>query len=414
MPENFNLNQNTYPQDYPKKEDEGIPNLQTNPDPGASQFPQQPYEPLAGGQTDSFQQQAPDQFAATGQPLGQMPSEPLGQQPQPGFSGQQQPEPLEGSLPKDPEPKFTPPPSNVFIRTSESDLERIKAEGGTMPGIEPDMAPPPFSPDMPGAGFQEIPEGPVSTPKKSNLVPLLIIGILVIGAILLGYFFLWPMLRKEKEVLPIELEESTTTTTTIAYSPYPQISGPFQKSIVNISISGEIVKEAIHEIALSEIASPNTFKALIPKTHNDPLTNEEIVLSLIPELPARLHPYLLARKYLAYVYYGEVNPSLGLIIEIGAENKEEVKSVFLSWEKNLGILKDLQNLFLVSVPTKRDSKEFQETTNAGAEIRYFSYSGEEVAISYAFFDQYLVLTSSLESINSAISHLGGATEPIYP
>ncbi|MDD3487777.1 MAG: hypothetical protein PHH35_00230 [Candidatus Pacebacteria bacterium] len=405
MPEDFNLNQNNYPQNYPKKEDEGIPNLQTSPDSGASQFPQQPYEPLAGGQTDSFQQQTPNQFAATEQPFGQMPSEPL---------GQQQPASLEESLAKEPEPKFTPPPSNVFIRTSESDLERIKAEGGTMPGIEPDIAPPSFSPDIPGAGFQEMPEGPVSAPKKSNLVPLLIIGILVIGAILLGYFFLWPMLRKEKEVLPVELEEPTTTTTTIAYSPYPQISGPFQKSIVNVSISGDIVKEAIHEIALSEIASPNTFKVLIPKTHNDPLTNEEVILSLVPELPARLHPYLLARKYLIYTYYGEVNPSLGLIIDIGVENKEEVKSVFLSWEKNLGILKDLQSLFLISVPTKRDSKEFQETTNAGAEIRYFAYSGEEVAISYAFFDQYLVLTSSLESTNSAVSHLGGATEPIYP
>ena len=104
MPENFNLNQNTYPQDYPKKEDEGIPNLQTSPDPGASQFPQQPYEPLAGGQTDSFQQQAPDQFAATGQPLGQMPSDPL---------GQQQPEPLEEPLLKA-RTKVYPPPSNVL------------------------------------------------------------------------------------------------------------------------------------------------------------------------------------------------------------------------------------------------------------------------------------------------------------
>jgi len=102
-----------------------------------------------------------------------------------------------------------------------------------------------------------------------------------------------------------------------------------------------------------------------------------------------------------------------LIIDIGEENKEEVKSIFLAWENNLGILNDLKELFLVTIPSK-SAKEFQETTNAGAEIRHFDYAGEEAAISYAFSDQYLIMSSSLESVNSGISHLRGATEPINP
>jgi len=401
MPEDFNPNPNISSQDFPKKEEE-VSNFQKSPEPEPAPYPQQPYEPSAG-QMGAYQQQAPSQFAAE-QPASQIPSEPFGQ-PKP-----------EESFPKEQEQKFTPPPSNVFIRTSESDLERIKTEGGTIPGIEPGITEPPVSSEIPGVGFQEMPGGEIPPAKKSNLIPLLIIGILVIGAVLLGYFFLWPLFRKEK-VTPITtttITGETTTTTTIVYSPYPQISGPFQKAIVEVKVSGDIVKDAVRSAALSELASPDTFKVLIPKVHNDPLTNEEVVLSLVPQLPTRLHPYLLARKYLIYTYYGEVNPSLGLIIDIGEENRENVKSIFLAWEKNLGILNDLKNLFLVSVPTKKVSKEFQETTNAGAEIRYFVYSGEETAISYAFSDQYLIMTSSLESVNSAISHLSGFTEPIYP
>jgi len=116
---------------------------------------------------------------------------------------------------------------------------------------------------------------------------------------------------------------------------------------------------------------------------------------------------------LVYAYYGEVNPSLGLIIDIGEESKEEVKSIFLAWEKKLGILDDLKDFFLVKIP-KKTANDFKETTNAGAEIRYFTYSGEEAAITYAFYEGYLTISSSLESVNSAISHFQGVTEPIYP
>lgn len=364
-----------------------------------------------------------------------------------------------GQVPKQQEPKqrkqkFAPPPSNVFIRTSESDLEKIKSKGGAISGMPPPPpnsppAPPPAPPPTPSMGQEKpniqdtqpkpsmqpepafsksepsfAPEAPVGMsgfpttetepPQKNKLLPFIIIGLLIIAVAALGYFYLWPKFFEAKPVATTTTTTSiSTTTTTLAASPYPQVSGPFQKSLFNIEISGLNIVKAIKDATTSEIAAPGTFKILIPKVHNDTLTNEEVVLSLIPRLPVRLKPFMLARKYLVYSYYGEVNPSLGLIIDIGEENKEGVESIFLAWEKRLGILDDLKELFLINIP-KETAEGFKETANAGAEIRYFTYSGEEAAITYAFYDKYLIMSSSLESVNSAISHLQGITEPIYP
>lgn len=423
MPENFNLNSDFSNQNLKEnsnQESQGssgqnfAPTSGVNPEPTNQQKPEPAFEssnqwnqPFSGQQVyePTMAKTPPKQdfqsMSGTEQPLGQ--------------SFEQQG--LEQkSVPEGTEQRFSPPPSNVFIRTSESDLERIKSEGGAIPGIEPDFSEPSISSESTGTdleGFSAVSAPPA---KKNNLIPLLIIGILVIGGGLLAYFYLIPLLFNREPTVVVTTTTTTipiSTTTTLVSSPYPQISGPFQKSIFNVEVSGAQIVESIKSAALTELASPNTFKVLIPKVHNDPLTNDEVVLSLIPSLPVRLHPYLLARKYLVYVYYGEVNPSLGLIIDIGEENKEEVKSIFLAWENNLGILNDLKELFLVTIPPK-SAKEFQETTNAGAEIRYFNYTGEEAAISYAFFDQYLIMSSSLESVNSGISHLRGATEPISP
>jgi len=356
-----------------------------------------------------------------------------------------------GQIPEQqkPEQRFSPPPSNVFIRTSESDLKKIKTDGGAISGmpptppspppfdnsayippveqapnmqVDPSMQPEPafsdsgpsFAPEAP-VGMSEFPVTETEPSQKNKLLPFIIIGVLIIVVVVLGYFYLWPKFFQAKPVATTTTTNTSipTTTTTLAASPYPQISGPFQKSLFNIEISGSNVVKSMKDAATSELASPGTFKILIPKVHNDPLTNEEVVLSLIPQLPMRLKPYMLARKYLTYSYYGEVNPSLGLVIDIGEESKEEVKSIFLAWENKLGILNDLKELFLISIP-KKTANDFKETTNAGAEIRYFTYSGEEAAVTYAFYDKYLIMSSSLESVNSAISHLQGITEPIHP
>lgn len=379
------------------------------------------------------------------------------------------------------EKKFSPPPPNVFVRTSKSDLEKIQSEGGTFsanpnfqqsqdfapnsslgsfpsegqqnnsyfsppPPPPPPSSPPQFAPQA-GQNFTDSQTNPVfSEPsisfdagntggitggdmsnfsfpnpqppafgKKKFLIPI-ILGVLAIGAGFLGYFYLWPKFFKPKEneivVTTTTLPVTTTTTTTTKPSPYVKISEPFQKQEVKINISGDVVVKNIKNTATDTLSSPGTFKIILPFIHQESLTSEEVILSLIPKLPEKLKPLVLGRKYLVFVYYGEVNPSLGLIIETGSEVKEEIKSNFIAWEKNLAILSDLNNFFLIKTP-KRVDKKFKETNVAGLEMRSFAFSGKEAAINYAFFDKYLIISSSIEATNNAATHLQGEAQNIY-
>lgn len=362
------------------------------------------------------------------------------------------------------EEPFSPPPSNVFIRTSELDLEKVQSEGGVFPQTHPLQTPPPQTPPpsqpppfkpiedvsfTPAAGFNQppfnqppqeppvfispqIPESnlppeipaselsnlPLQSSPKKKFLPFIIIGVLIIIGLILGYYVLWPRIFKPEKTVevvpPPTLTVTTTTTTTLPPSPYVSFSSPFEKSIVNINVSGSPILSAIQKEAKETMLEPKSFKILVPKVHNEVLNDEEVILSLIPKLPESLKPYVLGgKKFLVYVYYGEVNPSLGLIVEIGLDNKEMVKPIFLNWEKKLQILKDLSNFYLVKIPAQA-GKAFKDVSNLGAEIRTFDYKGEEVDLTYAFFDKYLIISSSLESVNSALERLQRPQEPIYP
>lgn len=374
------------------------------------------------GQNQNFNQGSPfpsQSFPESSQPLS---SGPFGQKEEP----------------------FAPPPSNIFIRTSESDLEKIQQEGGNVsfaPPIQPEkmheevsFAPPQgFVPPSPPQTFVSQPETgpaispeipaseisglPVSPPPKKKFLPFIIIGVLIVGGAALGYFILWPKIFGTKKVVEITTTTvtiTTTTTTTLPPSPYVSLGAPYAKSFVNIEVKGNPTLSAIRQVALEEVSPPGTFKVLIPRVKGTALTDDEVILSLIPKLPENLKPFVLGdKKFLVYVYYGQINPSLGLIIEIGEENKEAVRPIFLNWEKKLQILKDLANFYVVKIPTQV-GKAFKEVSNLGAEIRTFDYKGEEVDLTYAFFDKYLIISSSLESVNSALERLQRPLEPIYP
>ncbi|MFA5042162.1 MAG: hypothetical protein WC507_01720, partial [Candidatus Paceibacterota bacterium] len=57
--------------------------------------------------------------------------------------------------------------------------------------------------------------------------------------------------------------------------------------------------------------------------------------------------------------------------------------------------------------------KFKETNVAGLEMRSFAFSGKEAAINYAFFDKYLIISSSIEATNNAATHLQGEAQNIY-
>ena len=411
--------------------------------------------------------------------------------------------------------KFAPPPSNVFIRTSETDLEKMQSEGGVFastpsptnvnfPSGIPvsDINPPSFSPEpsstfnpavgtvssnpssnpmstpttpeninfggvqadsgsnlaspfspvdtnipafssgeepaivpsfSPAASGVSLPEQTPSSPQPAKKFPffILVAAVVIIGAVA-GYLFIWPRLFKKTTVITptttsvVATEITTTTlslspttvtllppTTVPTVSPFLPIGGVYQKNPFSVNITGEIVLQAIKDVAKAENAPAGTFKILIPQVHGDPLKSEEVILSLIPKLPERLKPYLLGRPYLVYTYYGETNPALGLIVDVGTENVDATKEVFLSWEKNLNILNDVGNFFLTKVPTKT-AKSFTDKDLLGSQGRVYVYNAAETAFVYTFFNQYLIITASEESAASALEHLQQPATPIYP
>lgn len=346
------------------------------------------------------------------------------------------------------EPRFAPPPPNIFIRTSETDLNKIQGEGASSsfvgqntpinqenfsPVTPPTGSPSPFitpqnfeqgtqpsfnpNPATLPSDLANLSQPP--SPKKSNkLIPLIIfIGTVIIGAVL-GYFILFPKFFAKNPTITttstlVTSIENTTTTTTLPPSPFPRISPPYEKQTITLNIPASIFVATIKSVATQQILAPDTFTILIPKYRDYVLSGDEIILSLIPKLPDDLKAIVSGRKILLYAYYGKVNPSLGLIIDIGQDKVALAQAGFANWEKGK-ILSDLANLWLIKPPTKTLSKVFKSDTINGANIRYLPYSGKETAISYAFFGDYLIISSSLESINSAVTHLQGATEMIYP
>lgn len=357
-----------------------------------------------------------------------------------------------GSNPQpEPENKFAPPPPNIFIRTSETDLNKIQT-GETpspfspsipeqpnpnvfnqTPVTNPTPEPPPFinpqGPNFTPPSFEpnanNIPSDlanltqPPQAPKSNKLIPIIIIIATVLLGAVLGYFVLFPKFFAKK---PVETPTTTTIeqppvtmapTTTLPPSPFPMISPPYEKQNIALTIPQTTIVSAFKNTITQQTAAPETFTVLIPKFKDYVLSSDEIVSALIPKLPDNLKAIINGRKVLVYAYYGKVNPALGLIIDIGQDKVDLAKAEFANWEKGK-ILTDLANFWVIKPPTKTLSKTFKSETINGAEIRYLPYSGKETALGYAFFNNYLIISSSLESINSAVNHLQGATELIYP
>ncbi len=57
-------------------------------------------------------------------------------------------------------------------------------------------------------------------------------------------------------------------------------------------------------------------------------------------------------------------------------------------------------------------KTFKESEVLGASVRSFEYPEKEAALSYAFYSNYIIITTSLESVNSALIHVQNGDQPV--
>jgi len=385
--------------------------------------------------------------------------------------------------------KFQPPPSNIFIRTMEDDVNALKESGGqipTMPGepveVPKTFATPPPAPNPPASfevnanqNFNQPVSGPAPTsepfnepsnapeapifqpeinaplneyppqteapqPKKipKKLILIIVITLIVLGLAALGYFVVYPKLFAIKSVPPPQPDHYTCdsnfqcvtnpkgTYATLAdcqanckqvvippptpVAPLASIQLPYTAYNLLLNLTGSPVILNGIKVEANKSASVDTFKIIIPKVRTEYLTIQEIAGTFIPKLPQELKS-VLKTKYLVFAYYGETRTSLGLALEIGSENKDSLKSYFLNWEKKT-LTKDLANFFLTATG-KAKTTAFKSRNYLGAEIRYLAYTAPQTELTYAFLNDYLIITASKEAMNSAISHLqGGGSPPV--
>jgi hypothetical protein len=63
-------------------------------------------------------------------------------------------------------------------------------------------------------------------------------------------------------------------------------------------------------------------------------------------------------------------------------------------------------------PKTPKTKTFKASEILGATVRSFEYPEKEAALTYAFYNNYIIITTSLESVNSALIHIQNGDTPV--
>ena len=110
-------------------------------------------------------------------------------------------------------------------------------------------------------------------------------------------------------------------------------------------------------------------------------------------------------NFMFFVYNNAASKKIGFVIKIAPENKTLLSKAMKNWEKNME--KDTAQFFAI-VPEAKDQyykSYFIEKTYLGYPIRFQTFSKNDYGICYALPDNYLIITSSLESITKVVSLL---------
>jgi len=387
------------------------------------QMPQQPVTPPNEQQPFS----APSTtfgtpFQPEDQPMGASSVENLKQRIQNLASSQPVPEanPFYSPQPPSEQPPFSPMPTqtpsniggeqNLSFEMPNPTIPQAGVQQPYIPQTNGNIIP---EPDIPRGAF-EYPAAPLAKPKK-KLIPILIIALVAV-VITVGYFYIWPSIIKPKVVTnptitePLTTIPLTPTTLPPIVTPFPNLGGDFYTSKINIDITGApvIIDDVMKEVA--NLAESGTFKIIVPKIKDEYLTAKEIFFTFIKNAPEEISSNI-QDKYLVYAYYGEIHPALGLVFAFDKTKSDIVSAAFLGWEKNRELVKDTAEIWAFTPKTPK-LKAFKETEILGNKVRYFEYPEKEAALAYTLFDNYIIVTTSLESITSAIEHLQNGTIPV--
>lgn len=278
------------------------------------------------------------------------------------------------------------------LRTMKDDLASLSP---ALPEEPKPLGPEPPKPPKPEPIPEPVKIEPAKPKKKSRLLPVLLI-ILIIVAI--GGFLYWFGSKPEKpKPQPPIIEQPTPSEPLITVD---------ETKILSLSSEiglAELIKQEIEKSQTIE-----TFKRIVI------LRNEAEFLflnELIEGLNISIPPYALAElkdNYTLVVYSQDGKRRLGLVVE--TKNADNLKEQLRFWEQTM--VNDLKNFHLIETLGQPATSGFQDNiyppispTGKQANIRYINFPEPGLTIDYTVMENLFILMTSKESMHRAIDRI---------
>jgi len=177
-------------------------------------------------------------------------------------------------------------------------------------------------------------------------------------------------------------------------------------SLINLE-SIEIINQKLESRIDSDFENFGFYRLLFKKNEFELFTDKEIfsALNIFPLEIAGLFDTANEGNFLFFVYNNGLNKRPGFIIKIKQEEQEKIKLEMKNWEKNIES-SIMPLLLMINEPKdKYYTTNFKEISFLNEKIRFQTLSQNDYGICYATTNDYLILTTSIESVGKVISIL---------
>ncbi|MFC1663521.1 hypothetical protein ACFL0A_00080 [Patescibacteria group bacterium] len=304
-------------------------------------------------------------------------------------------------------------------RVQEKELE--EKQKSSIPTPEVPISEVPVSevpvPEVPVSEIPKIPEVP-KIEEKESLIPKLLpkkpsrfekvfiraVLVIVLVLVFVNLFFFWYWYLR---VQPILEETQILKETFLPEQTIPEVIAPPSlisiDKIVNLEVSN---LEEIPSLLLSffeQDLEKNQFAQIMIKDLNEnkflglkeffKIFNVETSETLLDKLD---------NDFTLFIYSQEQGNRLGFVAEI--KEKESLIEILNSWEDSME--KDFENVFsLMEKESPALVSYFKEGDYEGIDVRFQTFSKEDLGICYSIFDNFFLFTSSWESLGKTINKL---------
>ena len=126
----------------------------------------------------------------------------------------------------------------------------------------------------------------------------------------------------------------------------------------------------------------------------------EITEPLEINVPSRVS-IALEKDYTFFIYSQEEGDRAGFLVKV--KDSRILKTALRDWEKTMR--EDLKAIFLGQELTQPSTTEFQDNFYKGLNIRYLNFLNSSLTIDYTIIKDYLIVTTSQESIYRVIDRI---------